>query len=457
MWWRKKDKAALEEQDNGGPGKVDEIEIWIEGLKHEERSVRLEAAEVLGRIGDARAVEPLIRAIVVEQLEIRVTAITALGKLGDTRAVEPLIKLLEDEEWTVRRNAAEALGKIGDIQAVEPLIQAINDWAIRENAVRALGKIGDARAIAPLIETLEDKSVKIRAATAETLGKIGDTRAILPLIMMLGDEYPVVRNCAEEAIEKRSHAQAIEPLIRALGEKNPDVRKEAAKILGKIGDARAAEPLIEIIDDRDRGVRENVIEALGKIGDVRAIEPLIPVLGVWDNQWTAAKALDNLGWKPEKDIEKAYYFLAKKQVNPLVALGTLAITPLEELLRKSNLPSFAKEGAIEALKKIYASIDAVIFGHAEFKPLNARTILLNPDVTELAMSMSNLQRVVIHTKTYNFHLVERFITYAVNYIGQKHLKEHVEVNIYGDPDKLHPNLRNGFENLCKCVEVHGGD
>jgi hypothetical protein len=109
------------------------------------------------------------------------------------------------------------------------------------------------------------------------------------------------------------------------------------------------------------------------------------------------------------------------------------------------------------LKKIYASIDTVLFGYAEFKPLDLWTILLNPDATELTMSMSNLQRVVIHTETYNFHLVERFITYAVNYIGQKHLKEHVEVHIYGDPDRLHPNLRNSFENLCKHIEMHEED
>jgi hypothetical protein len=30
------------------------------------------------------------------------------------------------------------------------------------------------------------------------------------------------------------------------------------------------------------------------------------------------------------------------------------------------------------------------------------------------------------------------------------------VHIYGDPDKLHPNLRNSFENLCKRVVVHKG-
>jgi hypothetical protein len=81
---------------------------------------------------------------------------------------------------------------------------------------------------------------------------------------------------------------------------------------------------------------------------------------------------------------------------------------------------------------------------------------MNPDVSNLTMSMSHLKKVKIYTETYSFHQVERFLTYAVNYIGQKHLKENVEVDIYGDPDKLHPNLRNNFEHLCKRVKFKKG-
>ena len=80
-------------------------------------------------------------------------------------------------------------------------------------------------------------------------------------------------------------------------------------------------------------------------------------------------------------------------------------------------------------------------------------MLLNPDVTELTIPISKLKWIGIHAETYDFHLVERFITYAVNYIGQEHLKEHVGVDIHGDPDKLHPNLRNSLKNLCKSVKL----
>jgi hypothetical protein len=46
------------------------------------------------------------------------------------------------------------------------------------------------------------------------------------------------------------------------------------------------------------------------------------------------------------------------------------------------------------------------------------------------------------------------MTYAINAIGQQHLKQHVAVHIYGDPDALHANLRNSFENVCHAIEKH---
>lgn len=49
-----------------------------------------------------------------------------LGLIGEP-AVEPLITALGDEDSSVRVRAAEALGRIGDERAVEPLSTALND------------------------------------------------------------------------------------------------------------------------------------------------------------------------------------------------------------------------------------------------------------------------------------------------------------------------------------------
>ncbi len=55
-----------------------------------------------------------------------------------------------------RRLAAETLGKIGDRRAVAPLISLLSDnhkW-VRCAAARALGDLGDRRALGPLFKAL---------------------------------------------------------------------------------------------------------------------------------------------------------------------------------------------------------------------------------------------------------------------------------------------------------------
>tara|TARA_B000000460_G_C21378590_1_gene332805 strand:+ start:406 stop:630 length:225 start_codon:yes stop_codon:yes gene_type:complete len=70
------------------------LEDYVRNLNHKDmhgkpvRSVRLHAAEALGKIGDERAVEPLIEALNDEEGHVRRGAAVALGRLGYERAVE---------------------------------------------------------------------------------------------------------------------------------------------------------------------------------------------------------------------------------------------------------------------------------------------------------------------------------------------------------------------------------
>ena len=54
-------------------------------------------------------------------------AAEALGRMGDPRAVEPLIRALRDEDWRVRMKAAWALGRLRDRSALIPLREARRD------------------------------------------------------------------------------------------------------------------------------------------------------------------------------------------------------------------------------------------------------------------------------------------------------------------------------------------
>ncbi len=68
--------------------------------------------------------------------------------------------------------------------------------------------------------------------------------------------------------------------------------------------------------------------------------------------------------------------------------------------------------------------------------------------------MSQLERIAIDTGTDHLHQIHYFLTYAANYVGEEHLKKHVEVYIYGDSKKLNLNLYNLLYNLCKCVKEY---
>jgi HEAT repeat protein len=155
-----------------------DIEGLIKALGYEKDSdVRRKAANALGKIGDSRAVEPLIRALNDSDRDVRWHAAKALGKIGDSRAVEPLIRALNNENPYVRYGAATSLTKIGEL-AFEPLINALNesDSQVRAYSAKALGEIGDNRAAGPLTKALDDTCVDVSTSAKEALHKMEISR-----------------------------------------------------------------------------------------------------------------------------------------------------------------------------------------------------------------------------------------------------------------------------------------
>jgi HEAT repeat protein len=96
-------------------------------------------------------------------------------------SVEILIEYLEDDDWVVREAAADVLGKIGDVRAVEPLIERLRndqDTGVKELAAKGLGLIGDSRPVDLLVEMIPIKVLRILAV--EALEKIKDIEALRP-------------------------------------------------------------------------------------------------------------------------------------------------------------------------------------------------------------------------------------------------------------------------------------
>ncbi|MDA1193092.1 MAG: HEAT repeat domain-containing protein [Candidatus Poribacteria bacterium] len=89
------------------------------GLLNDDPNVRRLASSALGRVGDPRSAQDLIRALRDHNPQVAATASQALSLLGEP-AIDPLIRAFDDNNSSVRQGATTALIGIG-APAVPPL------------------------------------------------------------------------------------------------------------------------------------------------------------------------------------------------------------------------------------------------------------------------------------------------------------------------------------------------
>jgi HEAT repeat protein len=285
------------------------VESLVACLDRRDPTMRKSAAQLLGKIGDARAKKALVETLSDGNPDVVQAAGEALAKLGwkPARSAAGAAFWVSQGEWGL-------CVKIGAI-AVPSLVAALNDrhQGRRDGARQALVRIG-APAVEPLLDALVGGARPVRASAARALGEIGDVRAVNPLIGLLADRGEDVREAARCALV-RIGGPAVGPLLAALRETHDwevYVCELAAQALVQIG-GPAVEPLIAALGDEDALVRWTAAESLGKIGDRRAIVPLVAALDARDMRQAALAALEMLGWKVNRPDEGAPYPVAQVQ------------------------------------------------------------------------------------------------------------------------------------------------
>ena len=157
------------------------VEVLIAVLKEGGPLSGGPAAEALGKIGDARAVEPLIAAL----REPRGRGAGDDFEWLRTSGYGGLATAMRDAPVIMRARAAEALGKIGDARAVEPLTAASRSGedAVRQAAAEALSKISGPRAADASPEDLEQTGVGQTPAVVRYEGTDpGKTQRVIELV-----------------------------------------------------------------------------------------------------------------------------------------------------------------------------------------------------------------------------------------------------------------------------------
>jgi HEAT repeat protein len=119
------------------------VDILIEGLKDRNSSIRIKAVEALGNYNHTRSKDALIQALGDNNSQVADQAKISLMKIGAS-VVVPLISALDMENSTIRANAAQVLGRLKDSRAIDPLRRLqmeSNDSEVQTKVAYALRKL----------------------------------------------------------------------------------------------------------------------------------------------------------------------------------------------------------------------------------------------------------------------------------------------------------------------------
>jgi HEAT repeat protein len=155
-------------------------------IKHDELQVRRETIRTLELIGGSEATQILLLALDDSSPRIRIRAINLLGKIGDNKVLEPLLKIVKDKEFKNKSEEEKkaylfTLAEIGGNQVVPDLkkIARRGNWFARERdletkvlAIKSLGLINTPESQNALEELSLKGKKQLREISKKTLERL---------------------------------------------------------------------------------------------------------------------------------------------------------------------------------------------------------------------------------------------------------------------------------------------
>lgn len=119
--FEKEISSSIEMNQTSFPEVADCVEEIIGLYENGDKATRRAVVETIGCIDHSMTIDLLLRGLDDDDAEVRAEAAFSIGTKKEVAAVDHLIDLLSDNSHSVRFNAAEALGIIGDQRAYTPL------------------------------------------------------------------------------------------------------------------------------------------------------------------------------------------------------------------------------------------------------------------------------------------------------------------------------------------------
>jgi len=322
---------------------VEAVPPLIRALEDSDGELVCGAAQVLGEIGDARAVAPLGGLAMHGTSQVATAAVAALGRIPDPASLDALDRALHSEHSTVRLEAALSLARLsGELSSqaletlghlrpedVSPLCQALLTRlgpGPRESAFRVALQIDAEAAVWAMLAGLEVRQTAPTAldllrrpdAVRPLLDRLtpGTAAEIIPIVAFLGRGLRRDLSSARDSRVPLNYGVRV-PL---------DYGVQVARALDDM-----AVVLVRLLTEVDPDCRPLVVEALQTL-EHRATASLRRRLieAVPDDRSTIAWALTQLNWEPTPDEAGARYWIALGDLSRCAHAGHDAIGPLLE-------------------------------------------------------------------------------------------------------------------------------
>ncbi len=337
------------------------------------------AAQALGRIGDLRAVGPLVDALLDEDEDVRTDAAGALSGLADPRAGRQLLEnLLGDPCTDVKLAAIDGLVRLKDPEVAPWLRRLIkgrdeeiiwdetefyengwDDWLdIQIKAIDGLAEMGIAEAIPDFIEAMEDENGQDLSETVfKALSRLGGP-GVEALVVFLGDKDERRRRQAVASLAGVKGEKAGGLLAAALKDPAPMVRLAALRALA--GRDPSGLGLLSMFEDENAEVRAEAVRLCGAafpdrlpaLADDEALDVQKAVMGVLIESPRLGHAGELTALlRPKLDGPDSHLAsaaaMALAEISPQESLNDLIF-----LLTDANRPVEARLGALRGLSRI---------------------------------------------------------------------------------------------------------